>query len=251
MRVGTRRLRSDLRTFRKLLDPEWVRAMRAELKWLGAALGDVRDLDVLLARLRAEGQDLEPHLNGLLEELEARREVARERLLGALRGQRYVNLLDRLVEAAAAPPLTAAADRPAKDALPKLARRAWRKAARAGRRLSDTSPDADFHEVRKRAKQARYAAEAVAPALGGRRGREAKAFAKRAADVQDVLGELQDAVVAEEAIERFVGVEERPGAVNFAAGRLHERRHAGRIAARNQFPGTWAKLDRPKRRRWM
>ena len=251
MRVGTRRLRSDLRTFRKLLDPEWVRNMRAELKWLGAALGDVRDLDVLLERLRAEGKDLEPDLTGLFDELEANRQVARERLLGALRGQRYVALLDRLVEAAAAPPLTAAADRPAKDALPKLARRAWRKAARAGRALSDTSPDEDFHDVRKRAKQARYAAEAVAPALGGRRGREAKAFARRAADVQDVLGELQDAVVAEETLDRFVRDQQRPGDVNFAAGRLHERRHASRMEARNQFSGAWAGLDRRKRRRWM
>jgi CHAD domain-containing protein len=251
MRVGTRRLRSDLRTFRKLLDADWVGTMRDELKWLGAALGDVRDLDVLLERLHDDGQDLEPRLNGLFEELEARRDVARERLLGVLRGQRYVNLLDRLVEAAAAPPLTAAADPPAGDALPPLARRAWRKLARAGRTLEDTSPDEHYHAVRKLAKQARYAAEAVAPALGKKRGRQAKAFAGRAADVQDVLGELQDAVVAEEAIERFVGDGSRPGNVNFAAGRLLERQHVGRTNARSDFPAAWRKLDRKKRRRWM
>jgi CHAD domain-containing protein len=251
MRVGTRRLRSDLRTFRKLLDPEWVRTIRAELKWLGAALGDVRDLDVLLARLHENADDLEPHLADLFEELEARREVARERLLAALRGPRYVNLLDRLVEAAAAPPLTRAADVDASHALPPLARRSWRKVAQAGRALRETSPNEDFHEVRKGAKQARYAAEAVAPALGMRRGRRAKAFAKRAADIQDVLGELQDAVVAQETINRFVEGEERPGPVNFAAGRLLERQHAAATAARHDFRSAWRKLDRGKRRRWM
>jgi CHAD domain-containing protein len=105
--------------------------------------------------------------------------------------------------------------------------------------------------VRKRAKQARYAAEAVASALGKKRGRQAKAFAGRAADVQDVLGELQDAVVAEEAIERFVGDGDRPGDVNLAAGRLLERQHVGRANARTDFPATWRKLDRKTRRSWM
>ena len=86
MRVGTRRLRSDLRTFREAAGPRMGRTMRAELKWLGAALGDVRDLDVMLERLRADGGTWSHISSGLFEELEARREVARERLLGALRG---------------------------------------------------------------------------------------------------------------------------------------------------------------------
>ena len=63
MRVGTRRLRSDLRTFRPLLDRDWAESLRAELKWLGGSLGAVRDLDVLLERLRREGEDLSPRLD--------------------------------------------------------------------------------------------------------------------------------------------------------------------------------------------
>ena len=63
MRVGTRRLRSDLRTFRPLLDKDWAESLRAELKWLGSSLGAVRDLDVLLERLRREGDDLSPRLH--------------------------------------------------------------------------------------------------------------------------------------------------------------------------------------------
>jgi CHAD domain-containing protein len=187
----------------------------------------------------------------LLEDLEARREVARERLLDVLRSQRYVDLLEQLVEGAAAPPLTAAAGQAARDVLPAVAARSWRKAARAGRALDRNSPDEDFHEVRKRTKQARYAAEAVAPALGRRRGEEARAFARRAADVQDVLGELQDAVVAEAAIQQFADVQSRSPQTQFAAGRLLERQRAARSAARDDFAGVWRKLDRPKRRRWM
>ena len=50
-RVATRRLRSDLRTFGALLDPDWTDALRAELGWIGGLLGAVRDADVLLERL--------------------------------------------------------------------------------------------------------------------------------------------------------------------------------------------------------
>ena len=57
MRVATRRLRSDLRTFRPLLDPDWSESLRDELNWLGAVARRVRDLDVLLERLRHEGAE--------------------------------------------------------------------------------------------------------------------------------------------------------------------------------------------------
>ena len=49
-RVSIRRLRSDLKTFRDLLDPVWAEQQRDELKWLGGLLGQVRDDDVLLGR---------------------------------------------------------------------------------------------------------------------------------------------------------------------------------------------------------
>src|SRR4029077_17095437 len=52
-RVATRRLRSDLRTFRPVLEREWSEPLRAELQWLGRALGKVRDADVLLDALAA------------------------------------------------------------------------------------------------------------------------------------------------------------------------------------------------------
>ena len=50
-RVATRRLRSDLRTFDVVLDPVWVSHVRVDLKWLGSALGEVRDADVLAGQL--------------------------------------------------------------------------------------------------------------------------------------------------------------------------------------------------------
>ena len=52
MRVGCRRLRSDLRTFRALLDREWAGQLRDEVGWLADLLGAARDAEVLRARLR-------------------------------------------------------------------------------------------------------------------------------------------------------------------------------------------------------
>ena len=108
-RVGTRRLRSDLRTFWRLLDPGWAGPVRAELGWLAAALGDVRDTDVLTGRLRGQIRSL-PSVDakaaaGLLRRLASQREEARVRLLAVLESDRYVALLENLVAAAAHPPL--------------------------------------------------------------------------------------------------------------------------------------------------
>jgi CHAD domain-containing protein len=110
-RVGTRRLRSDLRTFRSLLDPEWTSRVRGELGWLAAALGDVRDADVLTERLRAQIAALPDSdaraAAGLLRRLALQRNAARARMLVALDSDRYVALLDELAAAAARPPLAA------------------------------------------------------------------------------------------------------------------------------------------------
>jgi len=53
MRVGCRRLRSDMRTFGALLDRPWASKLRSELKWVADGLGAARDAEVLRARLRA------------------------------------------------------------------------------------------------------------------------------------------------------------------------------------------------------
>ena len=107
LRVATRRLRAILRAARDLLDPAWSEPLRAELSWLGSALGPVRDLDVLIERLRGEIEELEPTerraAGRFLQLLEADRDTARQAMLEAMSEPRYNELLDRLEAAAAAP----------------------------------------------------------------------------------------------------------------------------------------------------
>ena len=58
-RVATRRLRSDLRTFRPLLDPDWDRQARNDLRSVASALGEVRDADVLMEELKGQIESLD------------------------------------------------------------------------------------------------------------------------------------------------------------------------------------------------
>src|SRR5690349_3183437 len=51
-RVAIRRTRSTLRIFKKQLDPVAGPAFEEELKWFAGVLGDVRDAQVQLRRLR-------------------------------------------------------------------------------------------------------------------------------------------------------------------------------------------------------
>src|SRR5205807_10378738 len=57
-RVATRRLRSQLRTFRTLLDTDWANALREDLRWLGSGLGSVRDRQVMAQRVRSRSSAL-------------------------------------------------------------------------------------------------------------------------------------------------------------------------------------------------
>jgi len=82
-RVATRRLRSQLRTFRTLLDTEWANALREDLRWLGAGLGSVRDRQVMAQRLRSRtsalAEDDALTVADLSAELHAESEEARGR----------------------------------------------------------------------------------------------------------------------------------------------------------------------------
>ena len=97
-RVATRRVRSTLRTFSKLLDTEWTDRLRDDLKWLADLLGEVRDTDVLLERFSGHLDEL-PAADAktgrrLLTRLGEQRDQARRRLLGAMAQEKYAILLD-------------------------------------------------------------------------------------------------------------------------------------------------------------
>lgn len=243
MRVATRRLRALLRAARPMLAAEWVEPLRGELAWLGGLLGSVRDPDVLLARLREDAVALEPPerraVARLLGRLDAERAQARAALLDGLRSARYLGLLERLEDAGRAPRAVAAVS------LNAIAGSEFRRLRRAVRALGEAPTDEELHALRIRGKRARYAAELAEVAVG----EPASRFIRRAQVFQDVLGEHQDASVAEQRI-RQLNASARGRWAAFAAGRLVERQRARRQAARAALPEVWAKLEKRGRAAW-
>jgi CHAD domain-containing protein len=248
MRVAARRLRSDLRTFRSVADPEWSGTLRSGLRWLGGELGEVRDADVLLARLRTRAGELpvadSARAQSLLRRLEDQRAAARERLLGSMRAARYLSLLDRLVRAANAPVLVGDGAVSASTALRGSMDRPWGRLRDAVAAHERETNDAAVHTVRIRTKRARYTAEALAPAFE----RSAAAFVGAATELQDLLGEYQDAVVAQTWL-REVGARE-DGRSGLVAGMLVEQERREQIAALAAWPKAWKKLSRERHRFW-
>ena len=242
MRVATRRMRSDLRTFAPLVEPAWAAELSEELGWLGNCLGAVRDLDVQIRELGDLGADLRTELDPLFTALAGQREAARAALMTALRGTRYTALLDRLVDASRTPALTRVAAAPVAGALPPLLDLAWRGLERGGRKVRPDDPDERYHAVRILAKRARYAAEAIGPMLPGG-GKLELTFAAAAARLQDLLGSLQDAVVGADLIHELTNGSSDT-AFTMAAGRLFEREQLIRERARAGYPIAWRRARR-------
>jgi CHAD domain-containing protein len=205
----------------------------------------MRDTDVLLGRLEARVEALDaadqPLAAHLLDGLRAQRADARDELLAGLRSDRYLDLLERLLAASRAVPSSVA---DLELDLGDIVATPWKKLRKAVKALDENPPDAELHQVRIRAKRARYAAEAVAPALG----KGAKRFASAIADLQDVLGEHQDAVVAGRWLRDHRS--DDPSTA-FIAGRLAGIEDAAAQASRDDWESVWKRARRSKLRKWM
>jgi CHAD domain-containing protein len=257
MRVATRRLRSTLRSFGKIIRPRDTQRLAGELKWLGDVLGEARDGEVLTGHLQAHLRQLPAEL--VVGPVQARvqghfapaRAAAHRAVVAALDSQRYLSLLDELDRLAAEPPLTRRAARPAADVLPAAVLRGYRQTARRMRRARHTGAgparDAALHQARKAAKRARYAGEAVTPALGP----EARRFTKRIKELQSVLGDHQDTVIARQ-VERKLGMGAHLAGENaFSYGLLFGRDACDGERLQAEAYRTWKHASRPRHRRWM
>ena len=233
MRVAVRRSRALLRAGRRLIASD-TELLNAELAWLGAVLGAVRDLDVLLARLRDEAAELggadEKAAIRLLRSLTRERRRSRTALLKALDSDRYLHLLDRFESELAALEPTGA-----DVSLSSLARREVKKLRNAVRALPPDPENDALHGLRKLGKRTRYASE-----LAGH-----DDVVRRAKQFQDVLGEHQDAVFAEARLRALAAV--AASAEALAAGRLVEREECRRVQARRAWPAVWRRLERAAR----
>ncbi|MEV4310723.1 CYTH and CHAD domain-containing protein [Actinocrispum sp. NPDC049592] len=234
MRVATRRLRSALRVYRRLLD---TGDLAAELRWLGQRLSPARDLEVQYDRIQQAVSSLPVELvpgpvqARLTRHFGPLQQEAGEHVLQTLRSKRYMKLLDRLDALVAEPPLTKKAGRKARKELPVHLARAHRKTARrvaAG----------EIHPARKAGKRLRYALEAAVPVLGKR----ADKARKRAKEFTKLGGEYQDHVVSLPTLRELAMQSHAANENAFTFGLLHGRAQAEAAQVERQLPGSWKRV---------
>jgi CHAD domain-containing protein len=221
-RAATRRLRSTLRVFGSTFDAERAPTLSAELSWLESLLGDVADCETLRDRLAAAVAELPgelvvgPVARRIETRLRAEREGYQTALSRAMRGHRYLALLDELAGWTSAPPLTDAAAGPADVVVRRLqaAERVLAKRLRAAG--AEDATDADLRRAGNAAERARYAAELAAVVLGHKRARK---HVERNADLQQPLGRYQDAVRSAEFLRELART---GGEGGFTIGVLYE-----------------------------
>jgi len=257
MRVATRRLREALRVFREALPARRAAVLQRHLRWLGRALGRVRDLDVYIVRLDDEARavnhallrGIEFHRNRLV----AQREKARAAMFRALDSQRCVRFVDRLRRFLdAGPPKRPRAQkarRPVGAEARSIIRRKLSKVLRAGRAIGPQSPDEQLHLLRIKCKRLRYAVEFFSDLYG----LTAVKFARRVTRLQDILGAHQDAVVSRAAVaesdRRAAAPRSRARETYFAIGYLMAQHMRRAQASRIEFAKAWKQFDRKKVRR--
>jgi len=202
-RVAVRRLRSTIRVFADLLDVPLAAGLEDELVWWAGLLGEVRDLDILTARLLDLIDQLPPELvmgpvaSTIQAELGALRKEAADVVVAELDGERYRQLVETVRRwqhdvpfVDEAPVAATKINRYLKRADKKVARRlaVAVSAAKAG----DPAAEDLFHRARKSGKRHRYAVEAAAPFLGD----TADKIISSRKDLQDLLGDHQDSRVS-------------------------------------------------------
>jgi inorganic triphosphatase YgiF len=207
-RVALRRLRSVLVLFKPVIKSKWRKRVNAELRWLAAALGDVRNLDVIMPELSDDGR----------RKAAAAREAALTAAVARLESKRGRRVLLDIAEGfSAGTVLRKKATRVgivalAEDALEDLNEDVQRVSGDI-REISD----ADRHETRKAAKKLRYATEFVAALYDEGKIRKHRMRFHAALEVlQDRLGELNDLTFREELL-GSLGIENPPPAITHDA----------------------------------
>lgn len=256
MRVAIRKLRSTFRTFGSLLDRQETAPVVAELQWLARELSPARDTEVTEERLHDQLDDVPAELVfGPLRQFLTRyfareAEEARTRALAALTGKRYLRLLRALDTVLEEPPLTAQARKPAKAGLRKPLRKAAKKLSRAEAAAHGLEGDElgrALHDVRKKAKRARYAADTVKPVYG----RKLRKWRKNVKAVQGTLGDHQDTVVGREVLHHLAIAGHGEGQNTFTFGMLHGRDEGRAEKLRERFAVEWRRLRKGERPGWL
>lgn len=210
MRVATRRMRAAFQLFAPYFDARALAPFGKRLRRLGRSLGAVRDLDVLLQKAQGYAASLPPDqsssLDPLLAAWQTQREVGRRELLEYLDSpvyRKFVTEFETFLTTPNAGALAISPDKPepyqVRHIVPRLIFTRY-ESVRAYEPLLPAASLDTLHQLRIECKGLRYALEFFREVLGP----EATGLIKQVVAMQDLLGELQDARVAEGLIVAFL-----------------------------------------------
>jgi CHAD domain-containing protein len=262
MRVATRRMRAAFNIFGVFFIPKTINPFLQTLKTTGKSLGEVRDLDVSLEKIRAYLQQLpieqQSGLDPLLNYRNSILDRARQSLLSHLNSQDYLDFKGNFLNFLQTPGLGSIA---AKKRAPLQTTVRFQAPTLIYSRLAsvmafdslmNSASYSQLHALRIEFKKFRYTLEFFKEVLG----EESKSLINEIKDLQDHLGELNDANVACQTITRFM----KKWDENQTAFPLLDRLNpepvviflAYRYAERHQlmisFPEKWNIFNRPELR---
>ena len=282
MRVATRELRSLLETFEGILAGDQIKHVESELKQLAALLGTARDAEVVEERFiglldsdttgMIDGPAAE-HVRG---DMRREYERAHRRILRTLDSQRYLTLLDDIDAILADPPLatdtpaeenagdataaeSASAESASTESAPAEARtseeilyehleRGYKKLAKRHKLALEHYPDMSLplhdreeyvHDVRKAAKKLRYSANAAKDS-----GLKASKLSKACKELQEILGDYQDAVTSRDRIEKLAAGARKRGEDTFSYGMLYQREMSRGDKALKDYPKAFKEVKK-------
>lgn len=253
-RVAVRRIRSLISRFKKVV-PE-ATAFADDFRWLGTVTGPLRDLDVYLiefptyqARVSSHTRQ---HLRPLRKFLAERRQDALSEVARALVSDRFETFLSRwnayLHERSdSSSPLS---QNPVIEVAYREIRRCYKTVIRDGRRIDDSSPASELHDLRKRCKKLRYLLETFRTLA---REQEVEHLIRELKKLQDVLGTFQDLEVHVDYLasvgESISGSGAGRAPTLMAMGELLASLRTEHDRTRERFAAVFARFDRPNNSR--
>lgn len=242
-RVAVRKLRSTLVVFGPLFD-ERTRQLEGELRWFASELGAARDVQMVRDRVVTATRPEDPETVRLLAELDAESDASWARAAQVLSDPRTDRLRESLHRARLGSVLR---PEPVPTPTDQLRHAVAAVLDRARKVLAGPAEDRDLHRLRKRIKRVRFATETWRDTVRGtpEEGSGTGRVRRRLEDLQDLLGEHQDAVVTAAGLE---WIATRVPDVRALADDLARQQRAAAEAVRARLPRDVGRLLRALRR---
>ncbi len=214
LRVAVRRTRSALALTKGVLASDLSDHFKQEFRYIGQITGPVRDLDVYLlseADYKVRLPDrLQEGLLYFFEDLAARRKQEQQKLVRAMHGPRYKQILadwEKALESEGKSVAGKDGEVPIGTLAGKIIHKRFRRVLNDGKRINEDTPDSELHCLRIECKKLRYSLEFFASLYNAKHMKKLIGQLKK---LQDNLGDFNDLSVQQEMLAEYLS-QIRPG----------------------------------------